>query len=158
MTLPSVGFSVVPEGNVQAGTAASVKGEVKATTPPVKTAHQLNEGDAIFMGDKIETGADSRLEIHLLDQTVFSLGPLSTITVDEFVYDPENIENQGNVMKGLMRAVSSKVLKKGSEDISGEETSQGSGQDEPLKVAELMDAQSKALDRAQNEANGTTFR
>ncbi len=63
-------------GPVQAGVAAAVKGEVKATTPPEKAAHLLKDGDPIFMGDKIETGAEGQLQIQLLDQTFFFAGAL----------------------------------------------------------------------------------
>ena len=99
-------------GPVQAGVAASVKGEVKATTPPEKAAHLLKDGDQIFMGDRIETGADGQLRILLLDQTFFTLGPLSTIMVDEFIYDPRNARAKASVVKGILRAVSGKVAQK----------------------------------------------
>lgn len=103
---------------VQAGTAGSVKGEVKATTPPEKIAHLLKSGDKIFMGDKIETGADGQLQILLLDQTVFTLGALSSITVDEFVYDPGNAGDKAGMVKGVFRAVSGKVAQKKQEDAA----------------------------------------
>ena len=99
-------------GPVQAGIATSVKGEVKATTPPGKTAHLLKSEDKIFMGDKIETGTDGQLQILLLDKTVFTLGPLSAITVDEFVYDPKNAGDEAGMVKGVFRAVTGKVANK----------------------------------------------
>jgi len=101
---------------VQAGMAASVKGEVNVATPTAKSSHQLKNGDKIFMGDKIETGADGQLQVLLLDETVFTLGPLSSITVDEFVYDPENSDGKASMMKGIFRAVSGKVAQKERED------------------------------------------
>jgi hypothetical protein len=104
--------------SVQAGVAASVTGEVKATTPPEKAAHPLKNGAPIFMGDKIETGVDGNLQIQLLDQTVFTLGPLSAVTVDEFVYDPGNAGNKASVMKGVFRAVSGKVAGRKQEDAA----------------------------------------
>jgi hypothetical protein len=98
--------------------AAAVKGEVKATTPPEKAAHALKSGDKVFMGDKIETGADSHLQVLLLDQTVFTLGPSSSITVDEFVFDPNNVENKAGMVKGIFRAVSGKVANKKQENAA----------------------------------------
>lgn len=137
-------FAEVP-GSTQAGVAASVEGEVKAVTPPAKTAHPLRGGDTIFMGDKIETGADGQLQITLLDKTVFTLGPLSTITVDEFVYDPNNSENQGSMVKGVLRAVSSKVTQQRPVDVpaAGRNTSEESfpkAQEDALKLADLIAA------------------
>jgi len=105
-------------GTMQAGVAAAVKGEVKATTPPERVSHPLKDGDKIFMGDKIETGADSQLQILLLDQTVFTLGSLSTITVDEFLYDPENAGDKTGMVKGIFRAVSGKVSGKKQENAA----------------------------------------
>lgn len=109
---------------VQAGVAGTVKGEVKATTPPEKAAHLLKEGDKIFMGDKIETGAEGQLQILLLDKTFFTLGPLSTIMVDEFIYDPRNAGAKASMVKGIFRAVSSKMTQNNPED-----TSNGGGPD-----------------------------
>jgi len=106
----------------QAGVAVSVKGEVKATTPPDKTAHALKSGDKVFMGDKIETGADGQLQILLLDETVFTLGPVSAITVDEFLYDPAKGNGNAGVVKGVFRAVTGKVTQKKQEDAAGVES------------------------------------
>jgi len=97
---------------MQAGVAAAVKGEVKVTTPPAKVARALKSGDKVFMGDKIETGTDGQLQILLLDKTVFTLGPLSAITVDEFVYDPKNAGDEAGMVKGVFRAVTGKVANK----------------------------------------------
>ncbi|MDD5227082.1 MAG: FecR domain-containing protein [Candidatus Omnitrophica bacterium] len=105
-------------GSTQAGVAAAVKGEVSAMTPSAKAAHPLKSGDKIFMGDKIETGAGGQLQILLLDQTVFTLGPLSTITVDEFVYDPNNAGDKAGMVKGIFRAVSGKVAAKKQESAA----------------------------------------
>lgn len=105
---------------VQAGVAAAVKGEVKATRPPAKAAHALKSGDKVFMGDKIETGADGQLQILLLDQTVFTLGSSGAITVDEFVFDPSNDDGKvkASMMKGIFRVVSGKVAHKKPENMS----------------------------------------
>lgn len=112
----SQAFAAAP---VQAGTVASVKGEVKAVTPPDTTARVLKNGDPVFMGDKIETGADGMLQVQLLDKTVFTLGALGAITVDEFVYDPATDEGKvkASVAKGVFRVVSGKVAHKNPENM-----------------------------------------
>ena len=106
--------------SMQAGVAAAVKGDVKATTPQDKAARVLKSGDPVFMGDKIETGTDGQLQILLLDQTVFTLGPSSAITVDEFVYDPSNDNGKvkTSMAKGIFRVVSGKVAHKKPENMS----------------------------------------
>lgn len=107
-------------GPAQAGVAAAVKGEVKATTPPAKDAHLLKSGDKVFMGDRIETGVDGKLQILLLDQTVFTLGPSGAITMDDFVFDPASDEGKvkASVLKGIFRVVSGKVAHKNPENMS----------------------------------------
>lgn len=106
------------ETSIQAGVAAAVKGEARATTPPDKTARVLKSGDKVFMGDKIETGTDGQLQILLLDQTVFTLGPSSAITVDEFVYDPNNAGDKAGMVKGVLRAVAGKVTNKKPDNVA----------------------------------------
>jgi hypothetical protein len=108
------------ETPMQAGVAAAVKGEVRAVTPPEKAAHPLKSGDPVFMGDKIETGADGQLQILLLDQTVFTLGPSSGIVMDEFMYDPANDNGKvkASMLKGIFRVVSGKVAHKKPENMS----------------------------------------
>lgn len=118
LTTVTGSLSAASEEPTQAGVAAAVKGEVKATTPPEKIGHLLKSGDRIFMGDKIETGGDGQLQILLLDQTVFTLGSLSSITVDEFVYDPSNAGDKAGMVKGVFRAVSGKVAQKKQEDAA----------------------------------------
>ena len=108
------------EGLVQAGVAAAVKGEVSATTPPDTVSRAIKSGDKIYMGDKVETGADGQLQILLLDQTVFTLGPTSGITVDEFIFNPSNDDGKvkASMMKGIFRVVSGKVAHKKPENMS----------------------------------------
>jgi len=124
LVIPVVGTTnvswAVADDVMQAGVAAAVKGEVKATTPPDTASRDLKSGDKIYMRDKIETGAEGQLQILLLDQTVFTLGPMSSITVDEFVYDPSNDEGKvkASVMKGIFRVVSGKVAHKKPENMS----------------------------------------
>ena len=105
---------------MQAGVAAAVKGEVKVTTPPAKVARALKSGDKVFMGDKIETGTDGQLQVLLLDETVFTLGPSSAITVDEFVFDPKNDDGKvkASMMKGIFRVMSGKVAHKKPENMA----------------------------------------
>lgn len=106
-------WSVGIAGPVQAGVAAAVKGDVKAI--PLNAAPRtLKSGDRVFMGDTIETGSDSQLQVLLLDQTVFTLGPLSAIKMDEFVYDPKTDDGKvkASMLKGIFRVVSGKIAHK----------------------------------------------
>ena len=77
--------------------------------------HALKSGDKVFMGDKVETGPDGQLQVLLLDQTVFTLGPLSAVKVDEFIYDPKTDDGKvkASMLKGIFRVVSGKIAHNG---------------------------------------------
>lgn len=104
---------------VQAGVAAAVQGEVKITTAG-SLARTLKSGDTVLMGDTIETEKNGKLQILLLDETVFTLGPLSAVTIDEFVYDPASDSGKvkASMLKGIFRVVSGRVAHKNPENMA----------------------------------------
>lgn len=104
---------------VQAGVAAAVKGDVSDTAENAGL-RLLKSGDKVFMGDMIETGKDSQLQVLLLDETVFTLGPLSAIKMDEFIYDPATADGKvkASMVKGVFRVISGKVAHKTPENMS----------------------------------------
>jgi hypothetical protein len=50
-------------------------------------------GDAVFLGDLIQTGPDGKLGVTLADGTSFNMSANARIEVDEFVYDPKGHSN-----------------------------------------------------------------
>jgi len=110
------------DGAQQAGVAAAVRGNVllAAATPGTETqrggqvvGENIASGDKIFLGDMIETGPSSGLQIMLLDETIFTIGPSAAMTIDSFVYDPASGAGEvtTQVLKGAFRFVSGKVAK-----------------------------------------------
>ncbi|MGE0256718.1 MAG: FecR domain-containing protein [Alphaproteobacteria bacterium] len=99
----------------RAGVAGAVRGEVTllATRPDVQVGRAVASGQPIFLGDRIETGARSGLQILLLDETVFTIGPNAAIVIDQFVYDPEKGAGRvaASVVKGAFRFVTGKVAR-----------------------------------------------
>jgi hypothetical protein len=68
----------------------------------------------IDIGTRVTTGSTGHLQILLLDETVFTIGPNSDIVIDEFVYDP-NLSIRvisARVLKGIFRWVTGKVTHK----------------------------------------------
>ena len=84
------------------GVAAAVHGEVAAVSTD-QSERSLKSGMPLYAGDQVKTGTDSRLQIILRDETVFTLGEDSALTLDEFVYDPKSKDGVVNVkiMKGV---------------------------------------------------------
>ncbi|MBL8672861.1 MAG: hypothetical protein JNK11_19535, partial [Alphaproteobacteria bacterium] len=73
----------------RAGVTASVKGDVKIWPAIGGPARQAGSGSVIFVGDRIETGALASLQLLMLDRTVFTVGPGSSMAIDTFAYDPK---------------------------------------------------------------------
>lgn len=69
-------------------------------------------GDPIYLNDTIRTGPETKLQVLLKDQTVFTMGPNAELVFDEFIYDPAgNMEPvlSATVKKGVFKFISGKV-------------------------------------------------
>ena len=99
-----------------------VSGVIAVTTAPVQVTYQditgeqigrkANTGDPIFLNDVIMTGADVTMQVMLKDQTVFTMGPDSSIRFDTFIYDPADGANgslSAQVLNGSFKFISGKI-------------------------------------------------
>ncbi len=96
------------------GTAAAVKGEVKAVSAGSAVGHVVSSGKPLFLNDHVTTSAAGRLQVLLLDETIFTLGPSSDMVLDEFVYDPKTSAGKisATIAKGTFRFVTGKVAQR----------------------------------------------
>lgn len=98
---------------VQAGVAAAVRGNVTLVSfkTPKAVGKNVSSGDPIFLGDKIEAGPKAGLQVMLMDETIFTIGPDSAIVIDKFIYDPAKSSGKvsAKVLKGVFRFVSGRV-------------------------------------------------
>jgi len=101
------------------GVAAGIAGEVRAVSLRGEE-RLLKSGDSLFQGDTVSTGENSKMQILLLDETVFTIGSASSIRLDEFVYDPSTSEGKVNadILKGAFRFISGKIAHKRPENMS----------------------------------------
>ena len=72
----------------QAGVTAAVRGQVYLIPVIGKAKHQAKSGEDVFLGDEVSSSEESGMQLMLLDETVFTIGPNTDMTIDEFVYDP----------------------------------------------------------------------
>ena len=97
------------------GVAAALRGEVLRVSTGSDTAATgpVSSGSRIFLGDEIEVAAGGRMQIMLLDETVFTLGSGAKLVIDEFVYDPaaQSGSMTTQITKGAFRFVSGKLAK-----------------------------------------------
>lgn len=95
------------------GAAGAVSGRVLAAAPGASERGLASGGD-VFHKDAVQTDARGRLQVMLLDETVFTVGPDSKIVLDEFIYDPFTDAGKvsAQVTKGVFRFVTGKVARK----------------------------------------------
>ena len=86
--------------------SASIEREGKKLPAPA--------GSAVLGSDRIVTGADGSVGIMLLDDTLLSVGPNSTISLDKFAFDPATNDGalSASVKRGTMAVISGKLAKK----------------------------------------------
>lgn len=97
------------------GTIMEVEGTATVTLAGQKTAKPLAVKDSIHMKDVVSTGAKSRVLVLFIDNTQFRLSENTKITVDEYVFDPDNAGGNKasyNVLGGTFQYVSGLIAKK----------------------------------------------
>ena len=97
------------------GVAAALRGDVirVSAASDASDLGPVSSGSKIFLGDEIEVASGGRMQIMLLDETVFTLGSGAKLTIDEFVYDPaaQTGSMTTQITKGAFRFVSGKLAK-----------------------------------------------
>ncbi|MBI4678569.1 MAG: FecR domain-containing protein [Elusimicrobia bacterium] len=96
------------------GAAAAVHGRVMALAPTQGAVGRVMEsGKEVYLRDAVTTDAKGRMQIMLLDETVFTVGPNSSLVLDEFVYDPNTGAGRmtARVTKGVFRFVTGKIAR-----------------------------------------------
>lgn len=94
-----------------AGVSAAVTGEITLSKVTGEVGILVESGMPVYLGDRIVTSANSGMQVLLLDETVFTIGPNSDVAIDEFVYDPATGDGRivADMAKGVMRFVTGKI-------------------------------------------------
>ncbi|MDC1078108.1 FecR domain-containing protein [Candidatus Pelagibacter sp.] len=79
----------------------------------------LKAGDKIYFGDIIKAEDQSKSQILLLDETVITIGSKTSVTLDEFVYDPNTQEGKitTNIIEGSVKVLSGKISEKNPDNL-----------------------------------------
>lgn len=95
----------------QAGVAAGVVGTLRVSEGERPAPEAVESGMDMLLGDRVNSAAASRMQVLLLDETVFTIGPDSDLRIDEFVYDPAAGTGRltANFTKGVLRYISGKI-------------------------------------------------
>ncbi len=91
------------------GAAAAVKNRATGTLD--SKTRILKPGLGIFQKERIDTSTASRAQLIFNDETALTVGPNSSVTLDEFVYDPKSNTGKAviNATRGAFRFVSGSV-------------------------------------------------
>ncbi len=76
---------------------------------------KLKRGDAIYMNDQIMMGEAGKAKIDFIDGTEITLGENAVLTIDEYIFDPSNAENNEakfNILKGAFHYISGEIAKR----------------------------------------------
>lgn len=68
---------------------------------------KLNVGDSIFFGDTINASEGAKSQLMFIDQTVMTIGSKTELTIDEFIFDPN--ESTGKLLTTI-KSGSVKIL------------------------------------------------
>ena len=102
----------------QIGRVETVTGSVTVTRAD-GTRVELQEGDAVFQGDTLETDGAESIGIVLADNSTFALGEQGKMVLDEMVYDPGAQQGEAVVtlLTGAATFVSGQIAKFGQDSM-----------------------------------------
>ena len=118
ITLAGIGLHI-PSGYAAQpiGVTAALRGDVVrlASFESNAAIGQMSSGQQVFLGDDIKVGGNGRLQLMLLDETIFTLGANAVMRIDEFVFDPSAPSNNTlttSIAQGAFRFVSGQVARR----------------------------------------------
>ena len=98
----------------QSGIIAAKSGFVRIVSNDIGRIAET--GEKIYLDDVVETGEAGKMQIMLMDRTTMTIGPNTSIVIDEFVYDP-GVERTmaATVLKGTFKLASPSLFNTGKE-------------------------------------------
>lgn len=95
-----------------AGQVARLEGEARVARAGAETTEALEADAPVYLGDRIETLAGSRIELRFKDETLVFLGAKSTLRITEFVLSAAGERDAAvlDFIGGIFRAIVSQVL------------------------------------------------
>ncbi len=97
------------------GTVSRLSGKgVGSAQAPGAPERRLAEGDSVFAGDRIRTGARSVLQIEFTDRSRFTLGPNAEFLIERYRHRSAGAEEESfhsRIFKGAFRFVSGLIAR-----------------------------------------------
>ena len=93
------------------GKIITLNGTAKAVDPE-KAERKLALREDIFLNDRILTGAGSRIQIMMRDDTVITQAENGDMLIDEYAFDPDvasKNKSKFKISRGLFRVITGKI-------------------------------------------------
>ena len=108
--------SAVAEAQTPVGRASRITGDqVSSAQAPGAPVRKLAEGDSLFAGERIRTGAGTVLQIEFTDKSRFTLGPNAEFEVEKYFQAAGGVSGEeaftSRVFKGAFRYVSGLIAR-----------------------------------------------
>jgi len=99
------GVATAALADTQIGAAQLVVNQVTGTLASTREAAPLRAGIDVFQNETISTGKTSASRVLFQDKTELSVGPLSEVVLDQFVFDPDPSRSRValSIAKGVAR-------------------------------------------------------
>lgn len=104
-------FAGTAQAQDTAATVLSLQGQVSAVSAAGLT-RQLDQGSALYQGDRVDTGDDATVSIRFTDNSRFDLAENSSMSVDNYAYSAEQSSFTASIFKGAFRFVSGLIAQR----------------------------------------------
>lgn len=88
------------------GSVAALRNQVSVRAHSAPQPRPATLGQRMALGDQVQTGNQSHMQLLLLDRSSFTVGQNARLTIDRFVYDPSGGSFSATVAKGALRFMS----------------------------------------------------
>jgi len=112
LLLASAAIPISAQEAAPVGINAAIRNSVQMRTA-ARPLHPAVLRERVSIGDEVQTGSASVLQILLLDKTAFTVGANARVKIDRFVYDPNRSTSSVgvSVAQGAFRFMSGKSLR-----------------------------------------------
>lgn len=93
-------------GPAVVGSVAALRNQVSVRAGGAAQPRAAILGQRMALGDQVQTGDRSHMQLLLLDRSSFTVGQNARLTIDRFVYDPGGGSFSATVAKGALRFMS----------------------------------------------------
>lgn len=106
------------EATAPIGYVKTISGEASVTTGGNKVAASL--GTPLYLGSQLKTGHTGSLGVTFKDDTLMSFGPDTELTVDKYLYAPNEDQFQlvASMLRGSLNYMSGLIAKMRPESVS----------------------------------------